>query len=109
MKKILIVLMCILLSGVAHAGPFGTSEGDGLDRYPGAESLGDNTYVVYSLPKSHPDFDTFLLTIPEKYGLVKIQALSKTTLLERRHELFFQRYKNSLNQNTVNLSTFLMI
>ena len=51
MKKILIVLMCILLSGVAHAGPFGTSEGDGLDRYPGAESLGDNTYVVYSLPK----------------------------------------------------------
>ena len=78
MKKILIVLMCILLSGVAHAGPFGTSEGDGLDRYPGAESLGDNTYVVYSLPKSHPDFDTFLLTIPEKYGLVKIQALSKT-------------------------------
>ena len=75
MKKILIVLMCILLSGVAHAGPFGTSEGDGLDRYPGAESLGDNTYVVYSLPKSHPDFDTFLLTIPEKYGLVKIQAL----------------------------------
>ena len=48
MKKILIVLMCILLSGVAHAGPFGTSEGDGLDRYPGAESLGDNTYVVYS-------------------------------------------------------------
>jgi|GEM_PF-2850525 hypothetical protein len=78
MKKILIVLMGILLSGVAHAGPFGTSEGDGLDRYPGAESLGDNTYVVYSLPKSHPDFDTFLLTIPGKYGLVKIQALSKT-------------------------------
>lgn len=78
MKRILIAFMCILLSGVAHAGPFGTSKGDGIDRYPGAESLGDDTYVVYSLPKSHPDFDTFLLTIPEKYGLVKIQALSKT-------------------------------
>ena len=104
--------MCILLSGVAHAGPFGTSEGDGLDRYSGAESLGDDTYVVYSLPKSHPDFDTFLLTIPEKYGLVKIQALSKTIQNDSAGEktrLFFQRYKNSLNQNTVNLSTFLMI
>ena len=43
MKRICIVLMCILLSGVAHAGPFGTSEGDGIDRYPGAESLGDDT------------------------------------------------------------------
>lgn len=62
----------------AAAGPFGTSMGDSLDKYPGFEhekfSHNPDEYVGHTMPRPHPLFTDYTLIIPDKYGLIECSA-----------------------------------
>lgn len=78
MKKIFItIIVCIFLSTTVMAGPFGTNMGDTKEKYSNlVKGNSYNNYLTGIVPQKHEDFLFYSLVFSQKYGLVKITAIS---------------------------------
>jgi len=70
-------IFCVPLVSSAD-GPFGVSMGDDASKIPGctpAPNGRNGLYICKTLPKPHPDFESYSLLSPKETGVCEISAL----------------------------------
>ena len=80
MKKIIVVAALFAATFSAHASdPFGVSMGQSISSLPSctASPEAEGVYLCKSLPKSRPDFETYVLVAYPATGVCAITAIGK--------------------------------
>lgn len=80
MKNLTLAAVLLSVSVAATAGPFGLDMGTPLAELNKQMKLKPETPAVYStpsVPKAHPEFDSYALVVTPTHGLCKIVAGSK--------------------------------
>jgi hypothetical protein len=111
MHKVSAVFIFLLISSIAHAGPFGLSMGMHKSDIKEIEKTGNPlTYRTDNVPNPSSKFETYVLQIGESCGLCAIKAVSDIidtnrygTKLKRKfdtlHELLSDKYGNNKKQD----------
>lgn len=77
MKKLVTTIAFLVVSTLAHAGPFGLSMGMQKSQIKGVEGTGTPfMYTTSSVPTPSSQFESYVMQIGDKNGLCVVKATS---------------------------------